>query len=83
VSDSIGADSQEEVYMPELRKDPILGRWIIIAAERAKRPSDFGAEPQEKSNSKLCPFCLGNEDKTPPEVLSYREPGTKPNGQGW
>ena len=24
--------------MPELRKDPIVGRWVIIATERAKRP---------------------------------------------
>lgn len=69
--------------MPELRKDPVLGRWIIIATERAKRPSDFGMEPQEKSNEKLCPFCVGNENKTPPEVLAYREPETKPNTKGW
>ena len=27
--------------MPELRKDPVVGRWVIIAAERAKRPQDF------------------------------------------
>ena len=27
--------------MPELRKDPIIGRWVIIATERAKRPTDF------------------------------------------
>ena len=24
--------------MPELRKDPIVGRWVIIATDRAKRP---------------------------------------------
>ena len=24
--------------MPELRKDPIVGRWVIIAPDRAKRP---------------------------------------------
>lgn len=30
--------------MPELRKDPILGRWIIIAQERGKRPTDFLVE---------------------------------------
>jgi UDPglucose--hexose-1-phosphate uridylyltransferase len=28
--------------MPELRKDPISGRWVIISIERGKRPSDFG-----------------------------------------
>ena len=27
--------------MPELRKDPIIERWVIIATERQKRPSDF------------------------------------------
>ena len=30
--------------MPELRNDPILGRWIIIAQERGKRPTDFLVE---------------------------------------
>ena len=24
--------------MPDLRKDPIVGRWVIIAKSRAKRP---------------------------------------------
>lgn len=27
--------------MPELRKDPVLGRWVIIAMERARRPGNF------------------------------------------
>ena len=30
--------------MPELRKDPIVGRWVIIAHERAKRPHDFKSD---------------------------------------
>lgn len=29
--------------MSELRKDFILGRWVIVAVERAKRPNDFGS----------------------------------------
>ena len=24
--------------MPELRKDPIIDRWVIISTERGKRP---------------------------------------------
>lgn len=28
--------------MPELRRDPIIGRWVIISTERAKRPDQFG-----------------------------------------
>jgi UDPglucose--hexose-1-phosphate uridylyltransferase len=27
--------------MPELRKDPVVGRWVIIASERARRPGNF------------------------------------------
>ena len=68
--------------MPELRKDPIMGRWVIIATERTKRPTDFKSEPLEPSGS-FCPFCEGNEDKTPPEILAYRAAATLPNKPGW
>ena len=57
--------------MPELRKDPITGRWVIIATDRAKRPTDFVREPVKQKGG-FCPFCPGNESKTPPEVLGYR-----------
>ena len=30
--------------MPELSKDPIVGRWVIISTDRAKRPTDFVRE---------------------------------------
>ena len=39
--------------MPELRKDPIVGRWVIIATERAKRPHDFGAPRAEPRRGAL------------------------------
>jgi len=70
--------------MPELRKDPIVGRWVIIATERGKRSNDFRAAPAPPGvEPRLCPFCPGNEDKTPPEILAYRPEGSKPNGPGW
>ena len=69
--------------MPELRKDPIVGRWVIIAHERAKRPHDFKGEAQHQGDPGLCPFCEGQEDKTPPEILAYRERGTRADGPGW
>jgi UDPglucose--hexose-1-phosphate uridylyltransferase len=69
--------------MPELRKDPILGRWVIIAHERAKRPRDFKAEAPPPDPSMVCPFCQGQEDKTPPEIVAYRDFGSRPNGPGW
>jgi len=68
--------------MPELRKDPIIGRWVIISTERAARPGDFKGEAPEPSAT-FCPFDEGNEDKTPPEIIAYRAPGTKPNTPGW
>ena len=69
--------------MPELRKDPIVGRWVIIAHERAKRPHDFRPEPPPAESPATCPFCEGHEDKTPPEIVAYRERGTRPNTPGW
>ncbi|MBM9513544.1 galactose-1-phosphate uridylyltransferase [Desulfogranum marinum] len=68
--------------MPELRKDPILGRWIIIAQERGKRPTDFMVE-EYKVKGGFCPLCPGHEKTTPDEVLVYgRNEGTA-NSSGW
>ena len=66
--------------MPELRKDPIIGRWVIISTDRSKRPSDFTREPV-KMKGGFCPFCAGNESKTPPEVLAYRPNGASANSE--
>ena len=68
--------------MPELRKDPIIGRWVIISTERGKRPQDF-IITHEKIEGGFCPFCPGNEGTTPPEITAYRESGSTPNGPGW
>ena len=68
--------------MPELRKDPVVGRWVIISTERAGRPTDFTAEAVRPAVGD-CVFCAGHEDKTPPEILAGRAPGGAPNGPGW
>ncbi len=68
--------------MPELRKDPIHGRWVIISTERSRRPSDFQPE-ERKPMGGFCPLCEGNEDRTPPEIIAYRDNGTPPNSPGW
>ncbi len=68
--------------MPELRKDPVVGRWVIISTERARRPSDFGPEPVRPKGGN-CVFCPGNEDKTPQEVLVARPSNAPPNSPGW
>ncbi len=68
--------------MPELRRDPIIGRWVIIAKERGKRPSDFVIE-KDVTKGGFCPLCPGNEKITPPEVLAYGRQDPDPNGPGW
>lgn len=60
--------------MPELRKDPVLGRWIIISKERQKRPTDFLVD-HPKTSGGFCPLCPGNENTTPPEVLAFEKGG--------
>lgn len=71
--------------MPELRYDPIQRRWVIIATERARRPSDFQriSSERETTEPEFCPFCTGNEEKTPPEIFAVRQVGTLPNTSGW
>jgi UDPglucose--hexose-1-phosphate uridylyltransferase len=71
-----------KVVMPELRKDPVLGRWVIISTERAKRPLANGTYQIQRKGG-FCPFCEGNESHTPPEVLAYRNNGSAKDAQGW
>lgn len=59
--------------MPTLRKDPIGDRWVIIATERSKRPSDY-AETVRAPRASFCPFCKGNEDATGQAVLQIDGP---------
>jgi UDPglucose--hexose-1-phosphate uridylyltransferase len=69
--------------MPELRKDAVTGRWVIISTERRKRPSDFRLERPAIIREEFCPFCTGREQMTPPEVLAFRHNGSGQNGPGW
>src|SRR5215468_1694097 len=67
--------------MPELRKDPIVGRWVIIATDRAKRP--VAPKHEVEPAGGFCPFCEGSEGNTPHEILAYRDRNTRPNEKGW
>lgn len=73
--------------MPELRKDPVVERWCIIAAERGKRPSDFKGVREAhftREGKENCPFCYGREGRTPLEIAAYGRPrGAGPNTPGW
>ncbi len=67
--------------MPELRRDPIVGFWTIIANERGWRPMEY--QPKKITDERPCPFCEGHESQTPPELYAIRKAGTAPNTPGW
>jgi galactose-1-phosphate uridylyltransferase len=68
--------------MSELRKDPIVDRWVIVSPERSQRPSDVHLQPGMQPSS-VCPFCPGPEKMPPNAVLAYRHNHTMPNTSGW
>jgi len=56
----------------ELRTDPIVGRRVLIAEDRAGRPNDFLAPEASREDASTvadCPFCAGNESRTPESLL--------------
>ncbi len=68
--------------MPELRKDPVIGRWVIISTERSRRPSAYGADLRTPADT-FSPFTSGREGMTPPEIYAVRPAGGAPNTPGW
>lgn len=60
---------------PEIRKDAINNRFVILSPARSRRPSDFKSKSKPDPNptqSKNCPFCPGNEHDCAPEI--FRSP---------
>jgi len=63
------------------RQNFFTKEWVIIATERAKRPEDLATHRVVQpvpAFLESCPFCSGNESKTPPEVLRHPV-----SGQPW
>jgi len=73
-------------FQPELRKNIVTREWVIIAKGRGKRPSDLRQDGDSQDRppqfDSKCPFCPGNEGKTPPEVFALRDGGPR-NSRGW
>jgi UDPglucose--hexose-1-phosphate uridylyltransferase len=68
--------------MHELRKDILLGRWVAVLSE-SKSPSEYDRPPSDKEAGNSCILCPGREKETPPEIRSFRIPGTSSNTHGW
>jgi len=71
--------------MSEYRHNLLTNQWVILAAERGSRPSDFA--PATTQNlpdfDDNCPFCPGNELQTPPEMFALRQNSSLPDHPGW
>ena len=68
--------------MSEFRKDALKGTWVITENQRVRQPREFLTDRQ-KTTMTICPFCPGQEAKTPMEVFALRPDNTKPNEPGW
>lgn len=75
--------AQARPQMSELRKDPVVERWVILSPERAARPSDFIPAPIPTADVASCAFCPGHESQTPPEVLAGRRSTSSANAPDW
>src|SRR6266540_4518947 len=67
--------------MPEIRKDYATDTWVVFSAARSRRPGAF-RNAKASTPKEDCPFCVGHEAMTPPEVLAYRDRGPT-DGPGW
>ncbi len=68
---------------PELRVDPLSGLKVLLAPGRSKRPLDLEQAEVDEDSAEDCPFCEGNEKRTPLEVTASRPPGEGANTPGW
>ena len=69
--------------MPELRREPIVGRWVVIKSDPALLPENFEKEDHTPRKQSTCPFCAGKEYLTPAEIEATRPAESKPNTSGW
>lgn len=64
---------------PRRHHDPLAARTVFVAPKRAERPIDNGDAAFGAPSLDDCPFCAGNESRTPPAVLQMPAAG----GTAW
>ncbi len=69
--------------MPEMRRDPVVGRWVLVHTQDSVKPDSFEVENHLFKQQGTCQFCTGKEALTPPEVDVVRAEGSAPNTPGW
>ncbi len=61
-------------FTREIRINPIIpSESVLVATARGMRPKkkEETLKQDPRTHVETCPFCLGNEDKTPPALASY------------
>lgn len=61
----------------DLRRDPILRRWVIVAPDRASDLVPRRSDPDDFVRPEECPFCPGAEAANPVEIARVDD------GDGW
>lgn len=64
-----------EQPLSELRSDPIVGRKVYIAEDRAGRPNDYAGVRAPATSAEHCPFCAGHERETPAALAEVMSDG--------
>ncbi len=70
----------EQKVVREIRLNPIVpSESVLVATARSMRPKK-AEEPAPRDTRKhvdTCPFCRGNESKTPPAIATYPKDGNR------
>ena len=70
--------------MLEIRVDPLTGRRVVIATDRASRPAATPPLAEVTAVDLAAdPFAEGHESQTAPEVFAVRPDGSAPDTPGW
>lgn len=70
--------------MPEFRRDPIIGRWVIIDPSRSFKKIMHSEDEDYPKDTSKCPFCSGNESMTRHEIMAYSDNNHRyPNTKDW
>lgn len=67
--------------MAQLRRDPVVGFWVVVAEESVGHPLPR-IQNGHGDSQELCPLCEGHEAFTPPEIAAYGRRG-QANSPGW
>jgi len=67
--------------MHELRKDPLMNRWVAVMSD-SMAPAEYHI-PGDEAKESECILCSGREKETPPEITAIRGNGSHPNEPGW